>query len=152
PERVVRVEDALDYGNALFREAYTRSYLQLSDKAPLLWRLFYESADTDDRDLAIATNRLRGLIERTLVSKLDALVRTFAPDAIVCTPPRPGGVLKDLKLQGLLRPPIYCVIPDFVAHSMWLNSAVDRFFRASTPTRHELIARGVPPSMLHVSG
>jgi processive 1,2-diacylglycerol beta-glucosyltransferase len=152
PERAVRVEDALDYGNALFREAYTRSYLQLSDKAPLLWKLFYESADTDDRDLAIATNRLRGLVERPLVSKLDALVRTFAPDAIVCTHPLPVEVLEDLKLQGRLRTPIYCVITDFVAHSMWLNSAVDRYFLASVPTREVLIARGVPPSMLHVSG
>jgi processive 1,2-diacylglycerol beta-glucosyltransferase len=152
PERVVRVEDALDYGNALFREAYTRSYLQLSDKAPLLWKLFYESADTDDRDLAIASSRLRGLVERPLVSKLDALVRTFAPDAIVCTHPLPVEVLEDLKLQGSLRTPIYCVITDFVAHSMWLNSAVDRYFLASTPTRQELIARGVAPSMLHVTG
>jgi processive 1,2-diacylglycerol beta-glucosyltransferase len=152
PERVVQVEDALDYGNALFREAYTRSYLQLSDKAPLLWKLFYESADTDDRDLAIATSRLRGLIERPLVSKLDALVRKFAPNAIVCTHPLPVEVLEDLKLQGRLRTPIYCVITDFVAHSMWLNSAVDRYFLASNPTRQELIARGVPPSMLHVSG
>jgi processive 1,2-diacylglycerol beta-glucosyltransferase len=152
PERLVRVEDALQYGNALFREAYTRSYLQLSDKAPLLWKLFYESADTDDRDLAITTNRLRGLAERPLVSKLDALVRKFAPDAIVCTHPLPIEVLEHLKLQGRLRTPIYCVITDFVAHSMWLNSAVDRYFLASIPTRQELIARGVPASILHVSG
>ena len=152
PERVVRVEDALDYGNALFREAYMRSYLQLSDKAPLLWKLFYESADTDDLDLAISTSRLRGRVERTLVSKLDALVRKFAPNAIVCTHPLPVEVLEDLKLRGRLRTPIYCVITDFVAHSMWLNSAVDRYFLASNPTRQELIARGVASSMLHVSG
>jgi processive 1,2-diacylglycerol beta-glucosyltransferase len=152
PERVVRVEDTLDYGNALFREAYTRSYLQLSDKAPLLWKLFYESADTDDRDLAIASSRVRGLVERPLVSKLDALVRKFQPNAIVCTHPLPVEVLEDLKLQGRLRTPIYCVITDFVAHSMWLNSAVDRYFLASSPTRQELIARGVAPSMLHVTG
>jgi processive 1,2-diacylglycerol beta-glucosyltransferase len=152
PERVVRVEDTLDYGNPLFREAYTRSYLQLSDKAPLLWKLFYESADTDDRDLAIASSRVRGLVERPLVSKLDALVRQFAPNAIVCTHPLPVEVLEDLKLQGSLRTPIYCVITDFVAHSMWLNSAVDRYFVASSPTRQELIARGVAPSMLHVTG
>ena len=152
PERVVRVEDTLDYGNALFREAYIRSYVQLSDKAPLLWKLFYETADTDDRELAIATNRLRGLVERPLVSKLDALVRTFAPDAIVCTHPLPIEVLEHLKLQGRLRTPIYCVITDFVAHSMWLNSAVDRYFLANNTTRQELIARGVPPSILHVSG
>jgi processive 1,2-diacylglycerol beta-glucosyltransferase len=152
PERVVRVEDALEYGNPLFREAYIRSYLELSDKAPLLWKLFYERIDTDDLDLAITANRLRGLAERPLVSRLDALVRTFAPSAIVCTHPLPVEVLEHLKLQGKLRAPIYCVITDFVAHSAWMNSAVDRYFLASEMTRQELIARGVPPSILHVSG
>jgi processive 1,2-diacylglycerol beta-glucosyltransferase len=152
PGREVRVEDTLEYGNALFREAYIRSYLQLSDKAPLLWKLFYETADTDDRDLAISSSRLRGMVERPLVSKLEGLVRRFAPDVIVCTHPLPVEVLEDLKLRGRLRTAIYCVITDFVAHSMWLNSGVDRYFVASNPTRQELIARGVAPSMLHVTG
>src|SRR5689334_3834933 len=81
PDRLVRVEDALEYGNPLFRQAYTRSYLEISDKAPLLWKLFYEQIDIDDLDLAITSNRLRGLAERPLVSKLDALVLKFSPSA-----------------------------------------------------------------------
>jgi processive 1,2-diacylglycerol beta-glucosyltransferase len=44
------------------------------------------------------------------------------------------------------------VITDFVAHSAWMNSAIDRYFLASEPTRQELIVRGVPSSVLHVSG
>src|SRR5262245_47875925 len=60
PDRVVQVADTLEYGNRLFREAYTRAYLELSDKAPLLWKLFYHTIDIDDLDLAISTNRLRG--------------------------------------------------------------------------------------------
>jgi processive 1,2-diacylglycerol beta-glucosyltransferase len=152
PERVVQVQDTLAYGNPLFREAYVRSYLELSDKAPLLWKLFYETADTDDLELAITSNRLRGLAERPLVSKLDKLVRNFAPSALVCTHPLPIEVLQHLKLTGKLRAPIYCVVTDYVAHSIWMNSAIDRYFLASEPTRQELLARGVPPSVMYVSG
>ncbi|HEX5689489.1 MAG TPA: glycosyltransferase [Roseiflexaceae bacterium] len=152
PERVVQVEDTLSYGNPLFREAYVRSYLELSDKAPLLWKLFYETADTDDLELALTSNRVRGLAERPLVSKLDKLVRGFAPSALVCTHPLPIEVLQHLKLNGKLRAPIYCVVTDYVAHSIWMNSAIDRYFLASEPTRQELLARGVPASVMHVSG
>lgn len=148
----VRVADTFEYSNALFSTTYTNVYLQLSNKAPLLWRLLYENLDTDDLDLAMISNRLRGLVERPLVSELDKLVRNFAPDAIVCTHPLPIEVLQRLKLDGRLRAPIFCVITDFVAHSVWIMAGIDGYFLASDLTRDELIARGVAPNILYVKG
>lgn len=148
----VRVEDALDYGSAIFRRSYSGAYLQLSGKTPMLWKLFYEGLDIDDAELAMLNNRLRGLVERALVSALEKLVRDYKPEAIVCTHPLPVEVLLRLKLDGRLRAPIYCVITDYVAHSFWLNTGVERYFVASALTRDELIARGVTPALLSVSG
>jgi processive 1,2-diacylglycerol beta-glucosyltransferase len=152
PDRVVMVADAFDYGSTLFREAYTKTYIQLSDKAPLLWKLFYETLDVSDLDLALTGNRLRGIVERPLLPKLGKEVQQFAPNAIVCTHPLPVEVLAPLKLAGKLKVPIYCVITDFVAHAAWINSAVDRYFLASDLTREELLIRGVSPDVLHVTG
>ena len=148
----VRVEDILDYGSRLFRTALTRAYLDVSGRAPLLWKVLYESSDQADPDVVAATNALRARIERLPLRKLERFVASYAPDAIVCTHMLPLTVLQRLKRQGALRQPLYCVVTDFMVHSMWINEVVDGYFLASEPTRDAMIARGVPPSILHVTG
>src|SRR5262245_50566791 len=66
----VRVEDTLDYGSPLFRQAYSRSYLDLSERAPMLWRLFYQGTNISDPEWVDITNRLRSLVERLGVTRL----------------------------------------------------------------------------------
>jgi processive 1,2-diacylglycerol beta-glucosyltransferase len=148
----VRVEDILDYGSRLFRAALTKAYLEVSGRAPLLWRMLYESTDLDDPDVVLATNAVRARIERLPVRSLERFVASYAPDAIVSTHMFPLTVLQRLKRQGVRRQPLYCVITDYMVHSMWINDVVDGYFLASEPTRDAMIARGVPPSILHVTG
>src|SRR5690348_811326 len=71
----VRVEDTLDYGNQAFRRAYTQSYLDLSEHAPAIWRLFYEGTNVRDPKWVELANRLRSLIERPGGTHLGQLVR-----------------------------------------------------------------------------
>jgi processive 1,2-diacylglycerol beta-glucosyltransferase len=148
----VRVEDILDYGSKLFRVALTRAYLEVSGRAPLLWKMLYESSDLDDLDAVAAMNALRAHIERLPVRRLERFVTSYAPDAIICTHMFPLTVLQRLRRQGALRQPLYCVITDYMVHSMWLNDVVDGYFLASEPTRDAMIARGVAPTILHVTG
>lgn len=148
----VRVEDALDYGTPLFRQAYSRSYLDLSERAPMLWRLFYEGTNISDPQQAEIANRLRSLVERLGVARLERLVRRFAPAAIVCTHFLPLELLLRLKLRGRLPQPIYCVVTDFAAHTFWVAPEIDGYFVAGEIARDQLISRGVPPSIIHVSG
>jgi processive 1,2-diacylglycerol beta-glucosyltransferase len=148
----VRVEDSLDYSNPLFRQAYAGSYLDMSQRAPLLWRLFYESTNTSDPEWIELTNRLRSLVEGLGVTSLDQLVRKFAPAAIVCTHFLPVELLLRLKNQGRLPQPLYCVVTDFFPHSFWITPGIDGYFVASDLTRDVLVARGISPSIIHVSG
>src|SRR5262245_45255876 len=67
----VRVEDILDYGSQLFRTALTRAYLDVSGRAPLLWKVLYESSDQEDPDAVAATNALRARIERLPLRRLE---------------------------------------------------------------------------------
>ena len=151
-EGEVRVEDTLDYGNPLFRQAYTRSYLDLSERAPALWRLFYQGTNASDQEGTEIANRLRTLVERLGVTRLDRLVRQFAPAAIICTHFLPVELLLRLKRRGRLPQPIYCVVTDFVPHTFWVAPEIDGYFVASDITREQLIARGVPPSIIYVRG
>ncbi|MFN8635355.1 MAG: glycosyltransferase [Chloroflexota bacterium] len=148
----VRVDDILDYGSQLFRESMIRSYLQVSGRAPLLWKMLYQSSDIANPDAAAAANSLRARFDRLPVRRLERFVSTFEPDAIVCTHMFPLTVLQRLKRQGALRQPLYCVITDYMVHSMWINDIVDGYFLASEPTRYAMLMRGVPPSILHVTG
>jgi processive 1,2-diacylglycerol beta-glucosyltransferase len=148
----VRVEDTLAHGSRVFRRAYTQSYLDLSEHAPALWRLFYEGTNVRDREWVEVTNRIRSLVERPGGTQLTRLLTRFAPDAIVCTRFLPIELLLRLKRQGPLVQPIYCVVTDFVAHCFWATPAIDGYFVASALTREQLIALGVAPAIIHISG
>jgi processive 1,2-diacylglycerol beta-glucosyltransferase len=147
-----RVEDALAYGGRVFQRAYTQSYLELTERAPALWRLFYEGANITDSEWVALANRLRGLVERMGVTHLARLVQRFAPAAIVCTHFLPVDLLLRLKRRGRLLQPIYCVVTDFAAHAFWAIPGIDGYFVAGALTRDQLVARGVAPAIIHLSG
>ena len=148
----VCVADALDYGSELFRRAYSRSYIDMSEGSPLLWRLFYETTDTSTPEWIEVTNRLRSLVERLGITRLDRLIRRFAPEAIICTHFLPVELLLRLKRQGHLPQPLYCIVTDFFAHAFWVMPGIDGYFVGSEMTRDLLAARGVTSSIIHVSG
>ena len=149
----VRVADIFDYGSQVFRETVTQSYLQLSAKAPLLWKMLYETTDTGDLDLLEnVRHRLQGRVGRPLVSKFERFVRAYDPEVLICTHFLPVMLLSDLKVEGEWTTPLYCVITDYMVHNQWMNRGVDGYFLASDITRAAMIARGAPPAILHVTG
>jgi len=83
----VRTEDILDYGSRLFRTALTRSYVQMSSRAPLLWRMLYESSDLDDPEVVATTNSLRARINRLPVRRLERFVACRAATRDTPVPP-----------------------------------------------------------------
>src|SRR4051794_25958845 len=78
----VEVADVLDYTNPLFREAYARSYVQMTDKLPALWSYVYEQTD---RDVSRLTSEMRALADAISTWGLRRLLRQFVPNIVVCT-------------------------------------------------------------------
>jgi processive 1,2-diacylglycerol beta-glucosyltransferase len=124
----------------------------MSEGSPLLWRLFYETTDASAPEWIELNNRLRSLVERLGITRLDRLVRKFAPEAIICTHFLPVELLLRLKRQGRLPQPLYCVVTDFFAHAFWVTPGIDGYFVGSEMTRDLLAARGVTPAIIQVSG
>jgi processive 1,2-diacylglycerol beta-glucosyltransferase len=152
PDSEVRVEDALDYASPIFSTAYARAYLELSQRAPVVWQMFYESTDNTDADWAPVRDQLRALMAELAVTKLKDMIRQYAPAAIICTHFLPAELMMRLKLEGGLRVPTYTVITDHAVHSQWITPGVDGYFVASEFPRKLMIDRGVAPGIVHVTG
>ena len=152
PDSEVRIEDTLDYASPIFSTAYARSYLELSQRAPLLWQMFYESTDNSDVEWAPIRDRVRGLVAELAVNKLKDLIRQYAPAAIICTHFLPAELLVRLKLDGDMRVPTYTVITDHAVHSQWITPGVDGYFVASDFPCKLMVERGVPAAIIHVTG
>lgn len=147
----VRVEDVLDYTPPLFRQAYAKSYLDITNKAPLIWGYFYHQTEVDP-NVSDFVNNVRKLVEGASVVQLKEVLRNFQPDAIVCTHFLPVELLLNLKRRGDLHTPIYCVVTDFSAHTFWATPGMDGYFVGAEHTREQLIDRGVAPSLIHITG
>jgi processive 1,2-diacylglycerol beta-glucosyltransferase len=147
----VRVEDVLDHTSRLFRVAYARSYLELTDRAPLLWGYFYTQTNADP-NLAEFTNNIRKLVESIGTTGLKDLLRACSPEVIICTHFLPMELLVRYKRNARLSQPIYCVITDHAAHTFWTYTEIDGYFVPDEQTREQLIARGVSAAQICVSG
>jgi processive 1,2-diacylglycerol beta-glucosyltransferase len=65
-------EDALDHASTVFRQIYAGSYLELSERAPAIWRYLYDRTDQDESELS---KHLRTLIDRIAVTELVQMVQ-----------------------------------------------------------------------------
>ncbi len=74
------------------------------------------------------------------------------PKVLVLTHPLPMGALSLRKRQGQPLPLVLGVVTDFSAHPAWVQSAVDRYYVASSQVRERLVAYGVPEGQIRVVG
>lgn len=149
----VVVKDVFEFGGELLRKAVVGGYLTTSEKAPLLWKMFYESGDVNDPQRAEFKNTLRGQAQRPMfVLTLDKFVKEFAPDIIIGTHFMPLEILLPLKRKNEITAPLYEVITDFMVSSDWIQNGVNAYFVASEFTRDAMLARQVEAELIHVTG
>lgn len=149
----VVVQDVLEFGGKVLKNAVVGSYLVTSEKAPLLWKMFYESGDVRDPQWAKIKNQWRGRAERPMfVMTLQRFVKDFAPAVIIGTHFMPVEILLPNKRQGKLAARMYQVVTDYMISSDWIQTGVDAYFVASDFTRNAMIAREIDPALIHVTG
>lgn len=147
--RVEAVEnvDALKYTNKLFRDFYSKLYIQLVRTAPGVLGWLYKSSDEPWKGDEV---RLR--MDRLNLQPLIKFIRKFKPDIIVCTHFTPTGIISHLIAKGLLDTHLSVVVTDFDMHAMWLTRIFHRYFVAIDETRAHLEALGLPMERVTVSG
>ncbi|MGA7932320.1 MAG: glycosyltransferase, partial [Kovacikia sp.] len=145
-------EDALAYASTIYRRAVTQAYKQLSEKAPQLYKAFYEGSNIDDLEKSLDNNLAWAKLERPFFHELGQFVKDFDPDAIVCVQQIPSRLLHLLEKEDQTSKPQYVVVTDVIAHSTWLNYGVEGYFLPNSLSANLLIQRGVNPDLLKVTG
>lgn len=145
----VRIADIFESGLPLFGKLYAGSYIEVSEKLPELWSYYYERVDQGDSQLG---KRVSELVVRLGITGLDAFVQRFNPDVIICTHFLPLDILLSLKRRGKLTQPIYCVVTDYTGHVLWAYPEVDGYFVGSAETARLMVQRGIPASLITVTG
>lgn len=147
--RVERVahEDALRFTNKLFRDFYSKLYLQLVREAPSLLGWFFRATDEPWKGEAA-----RVQLDRLNTGPLVKYLTDFAPDAVVCTHFMPAGIIAHLIGRGELHTRLSLVVTDFDCHAMWLSRVFHRYFVAIEETKAHLEAIGLPAARISVTG
>jgi processive 1,2-diacylglycerol beta-glucosyltransferase len=89
---------------------------------------------------------------RTFFQKLERYVAELEPAAVVAVMPVPLALMSQLKQEGKLACPLYGVVTDFLAHSVWAVPHVARYFVPSRTTAAMLAWQGLDPAQLQVTG
>ncbi len=139
--------DALKYTNKLFRNFYSKFYIRLVKSAPEVLGWAYKASDEPWK-----TDTMRLRLDRLQSLRLVRFIRRFQPDIVICTHFMPTGIIAHLIQKGLIQTHLSVVVTDLDMHAMWLSRTFHRYFVAIEETKAHLIALGLPPERVTVSG
>ncbi|MDP9889528.1 MGDG synthase family glycosyltransferase [Pseudarthrobacter enclensis] len=143
----VQVLDVLQVSSVLYRTLLGKGYFVLVEDLPWLVEWGY---DVNDRPF-----RRRGPIDPwTRVNALPVIdaIKRFRPTAIVCTHFLPAQLLASLLLRGVIDARTAVVTTDYDFQGLWLTGAFHALFLAREEGRVELMALGLPPDRVAVTG
>ena len=143
----VRNVDTLDYTNPMFRNLYSKAYLEMVNKTPELLGWLYDHLDKPWKHA-----RRRLAFEKLNTRPFVKLLKSYRPEIAICTHPLPAEIISWLKSKEKLETRQAIVVTDFDVHAMWLCRHYERYFVAIEETRVHLESLGVPTSKITVSG
>jgi processive 1,2-diacylglycerol beta-glucosyltransferase len=145
--REVRNVDALRFTNRLFRDFYSKLYIQLVQRAPTILGIVYNTMDEPWK-----TDRMRLMLDRLNTGPLERFIAKYKPDITVCTHFLPAEIISYLISKGKLDARLSIVVTDFDVHAMWLCKTFHRYFVALEESKIHLEVLGLPGNHITVSG
>ena len=139
--------DVLNYTNKLFRNLYSKAYIDLVNKMPEVPGWFYDKLDKPWKN-----ERRRLALDKLNTRPFVKLLKEYRPDLIVCTHFLPAEIVSWLKAKERLATRQAIIVTDFDVHAMWLVHHYERYFVAIDEARAYLEALGIPPEKITVSG
>jgi processive 1,2-diacylglycerol beta-glucosyltransferase len=143
----IRNVDALRFTNKLFRDFYSKLYIQLVHKAPTILGFVYRNSDEPWK-----TDRMRLMLDRLNTGALERFIARFKPDITVCTHFLPAEIISYLISKGKLNARLSIVVTDLDVHAMWLCRRFHRYFVALEESKIHLQVLGLPGDNITVSG
>lgn len=154
PEDDLKRVDLLDFVPKLQKRVYAEGYVKLIEHAPELYAMVFKQ--TDNPALIRKLTNFRRHLARHTNRKFVRFLGEFCPDVVICTHFLPveimGHAKQQARRQGKGSPLTVCIVTDFEAHAFWMEQAVDLYCVAAEETKASLLARGVRPEDVVVTG
>ena len=139
--------DVLKYTNQVFRHVYSKTYIDLVNKAPEVLGWLYDYLDDPKKN-----DPIRLAFDRLNANPFIRYLRRYQPDVAICTHFLPSGIISSLKGERKIQVLNSVVVTDFDVHAMWLCRHAEQYFVALEETKVHLRAMGVPEPLVTVSG
>ncbi len=147
PDVETKVVDSYRYAASVVSRVVSNGYLGMVKTIPQMYRLLYNRAER-----ATEVGPFRTWVHQFTASNLRGLIQSEDPDVVVCTHAFPCGAMAEYKKQFPDSPPVVGVVTDFCVHSFWIHRNVDGYAVATAQMRDAIVARGVKPERVVVSG
>jgi len=150
PDTTVENLDVLTLTSALFRRAYSQSYLDMVNRAPHLLSYIYDLTDVA-REKRRRRDYLRRLIQRLNLGRFEKVLAE-PWDLVVNTHFLPADIIAGRRKDNQTALRQVTVVTDFDAHAFWVNQPTDRYFTATEDAALSLVHWGVPGEDIEVTG
>ena len=145
--RDVRHVDTLDYTNRVFRNLYSKAYLEMVNGAPDVLGWLYDYLDQPWKN-----ERRRLALDRLNTRRFVRLLKQYQPEMTICTHFLPAEIISWLKAKKQLPSRQAIVVTDFDIHAMWLCHHYEQYFVALEETGVHMQKLGIPAEKITVSG
>lgn len=151
PDDTVERVDLLKFFSPLHKKFYAEGYVKFVEHAPELWGMLFSK--TDSPKFVRRFSKWSRAFPSASRAKFKKHLLRFKPDAVLCTHFLPHELLGMLrKNEKSAQPFVATVVTDFEAHALWMDSCVDLYCVAADETKARLVARGIAPGNIAVTG
>ncbi|HZS49177.1 MAG TPA: glycosyltransferase [Blastocatellia bacterium] len=143
----VRNVDTLQFTNKVFRNLYSKAYIDAVNKAPDFLGWLYDHMDKPWKN-----ERRRLALDKLNTRPFVKMLKEYQPDITVCTHFLPAEIISWLSAKENLNCPQAIVVTDFDVHAFWLVRHYLHYFVALDETRCHMEKLGILPDKITVSG
>ena len=147
PSIETQTVDSYKYAASIFSKVVADGYIGMVKTVPQVYSYIYDRAER-----ATHVPQFRRFVSQYTAANLRKLVEERKPDLVVCTHAFPCGVMSEYKRQFDSSLPVVGIVTDFVVHPFWIYTNVDAYSVATPEMRAALLARGVLPERVVISG
>ncbi|MBF0215423.1 MAG: glycosyltransferase [Candidatus Omnitrophica bacterium] len=143
----IRTVNALDYANPILGKILAKAYAEILKKRPQFWGNIYDNPVVLEK-----TRKTRERFAKRGFPKIQKLVGSFKPGAVVCTQAYPSGLMAYYKRRSGDKIPLIAVLTDHAPHSYWIFPETDIYVVPSDDTAAMMVKKGVPREKIRVLG
>ena len=145
----VRNIDILTLTSDLFKKAYSKTYMELVNRAPHVVGYFY---DLTDKPANPNKDGLRALVQKINLKPLQTVISSQPWDCVVNTHFLPADVIATMRRTKKSTQKQVTVVTDFDAHALWVNQPCERYYVANEEAAASLHHWGVPIGDISTTG